>query len=251
MGIETATKISELNAAWPLGTDDARDGDNHIRLIKQVLQNDALSTKDGGTVNGTSFKVAGPVPRFENGGGSVIHRNTSLAANIGIWSSDILAGGTYQLTPRDSAEGVIAGAGGLQVTRNVSGILDVQLTGNNVSNTPPTGASVITRARGDNRYTLATSSQRYKDGISYDATWPSVEELAPAAWIWGGELAEDDPRIGTAGAGLIAEDVVGILPEAVTWNAEGRPEGINPLPLIALLVAELREVKTRLAALEG
>lgn len=38
MGVETATKISQLNAAWPPGTDNKSEGDNHLRLIKSVLQ---------------------------------------------------------------------------------------------------------------------------------------------------------------------------------------------------------------------
>ena len=38
MGIETSTTISGLNALWPLGTDPRAEGDNHLRLVKAVLQ---------------------------------------------------------------------------------------------------------------------------------------------------------------------------------------------------------------------
>lgn len=38
MAIESATNILALNAAWPLGTDAKSEGDDHIRLIKSVLQ---------------------------------------------------------------------------------------------------------------------------------------------------------------------------------------------------------------------
>lgn len=38
MGIETSTTIVGLNPNWPLGTDPRSEGDNHIRLIKSVLQ---------------------------------------------------------------------------------------------------------------------------------------------------------------------------------------------------------------------
>ena len=41
MGLETFSGkfISDLNAAWPLGTDTKDDGDGHLRGIKLVLQN--------------------------------------------------------------------------------------------------------------------------------------------------------------------------------------------------------------------
>ena len=38
MGLETATYISELNSAWPLGGDPVNKGDDHTRLLKAVLQ---------------------------------------------------------------------------------------------------------------------------------------------------------------------------------------------------------------------
>jgi hypothetical protein len=38
MGVETATYISQLSATNPLGTDPISDGDNQIRLVKDVLQ---------------------------------------------------------------------------------------------------------------------------------------------------------------------------------------------------------------------
>jgi len=52
MGLETATTIAELNALWPLGSDPKSQGDDHLRLIKSVMQNDALSKALGGTVQG-------------------------------------------------------------------------------------------------------------------------------------------------------------------------------------------------------
>ena len=38
MGVETATFISQLSATNPLGTDPISEGDNQIRLVKDVLQ---------------------------------------------------------------------------------------------------------------------------------------------------------------------------------------------------------------------
>lgn len=38
MGLEAAVYIDDLNASWPLGTDLRSSADNHLRLIKAVLQ---------------------------------------------------------------------------------------------------------------------------------------------------------------------------------------------------------------------
>lgn len=46
MPLETGTKIEDLNPLWPLGSDPVSEGDDHTRLIKSVLQNDALVEAD-------------------------------------------------------------------------------------------------------------------------------------------------------------------------------------------------------------
>lgn len=38
MPLETATTISQLDANWPLGSDSATRGDDHLRLLKAVLK---------------------------------------------------------------------------------------------------------------------------------------------------------------------------------------------------------------------
>ena len=55
MGLETGNEIADLNQNWPLGTDPKSQGDDHIRLVKKVIQNDALSLSDGGTIIGAVF----------------------------------------------------------------------------------------------------------------------------------------------------------------------------------------------------
>lgn len=39
MGLETGTYINDLTPSWPLASDQKRQGDDHIRLIKDVLKN--------------------------------------------------------------------------------------------------------------------------------------------------------------------------------------------------------------------
>lgn len=47
MSLETATKISELVASNPTGTDPKSQGDDHLRMIKAVLQNNAIKSEIG------------------------------------------------------------------------------------------------------------------------------------------------------------------------------------------------------------
>ena len=51
MGLESSTTIDGLNASWPTGSDLKNQGDDHLRLIKSVLQSDAVSKSDPGDIN--------------------------------------------------------------------------------------------------------------------------------------------------------------------------------------------------------
>jgi hypothetical protein len=57
MGIEVATYISQLSSTNPLGTDPVSEGDQHLRLIKSVLQSQFTNlgttavTADAATLN--------------------------------------------------------------------------------------------------------------------------------------------------------------------------------------------------------
>ena len=111
-------------------------------------------------------------------------------------------------------------------------------------------ASVVTRMRGDARYQQTSSSRRFKEKEA-PAGPRGLSRLEARSWTWGGALDEDDPRRGQAGYGLVAEDVAGILPEAVRRDADGQVEGLDALALIGALVEELKAVQGRIAALEA
>lgn len=53
MGLEAASFISELNQNWPLDTDSATQGDDHLRTIKSVLRN----TFPGASGNGFNKQI--------------------------------------------------------------------------------------------------------------------------------------------------------------------------------------------------
>lgn len=89
MAVEAATKISELNPLWPLGTDPKSEGDQHLRLLKSVLQ----STTGGAlsdinllvkTTSGTYTKPTG-LKLLEvwtvGGGGDGANLTVSIASN--------------------------------------------------------------------------------------------------------------------------------------------------------------------------
>lgn len=43
--------------------------------------------------------------------------------------------------------------------------------------------------------------------------------------------------------GLIAEEVVKIIPEAIFYNNEGQIEGLKPLTLIAIIIEAIKEIE--------
>jgi hypothetical protein len=47
MSLESATKVSELVATNPTGSDPKSQGDDHLRMIKLVLQNNAIKSEIG------------------------------------------------------------------------------------------------------------------------------------------------------------------------------------------------------------
>jgi len=52
-------------------------------------------------------------------------------------------------------------------------------------------------------------------------------------------------------AGLIAEDVFKVLPNLVTLNKQGDPEGVNYTKLTAYLIEAVKELKNELDSLKG
>lgn len=46
MPLESGDTIADLNPLWPLGSDPKSQGDDHLRLIKTVLQNDVYPKED-------------------------------------------------------------------------------------------------------------------------------------------------------------------------------------------------------------
>ena len=82
MGLEAANNIGELNPAWPLGSDPKSEGDNHIRLIKSILQ------------------ASWPIGKIWK---STIDENPFLHLGFGTW--DVLAPGLMLIGSGDNGDG--------------------------------------------------------------------------------------------------------------------------------------------------
>ncbi|MFT3973158.1 MAG: tail fiber domain-containing protein [Amaricoccus sp.] len=118
MGLEAASKISQLNAAWPLGTDPRSQGDDHLRLIKSVMKADALSKDDGGIMAGglsfgegisLNFPDATGVQRqaLRAAAGVLTLGNASFTSQQinGVWSFNTFNGSFLNLTGNLSVGG--------------------------------------------------------------------------------------------------------------------------------------------------
>lgn len=57
MGIESVSFIEDLNAAWPLSNDPREEGDNHLRLLKTVLQANFPNLGNSVAVNPTAAEL--------------------------------------------------------------------------------------------------------------------------------------------------------------------------------------------------
>ena len=97
MGLEAFTFIKNLTKTWPLGTDPKSEGDDHIRGIKTVLQNQFSGFTDGIPITLTetqinsrnALSVGGKVPGTNPGDLAVLDANGKVPAAV---NSDTVGG---------------------------------------------------------------------------------------------------------------------------------------------------------------
>jgi len=96
--------------------------------------------------------------------------------------------------------------------------------------------------------TCSASSARFKENIENLAYGlDAVRNLRPVTFNYKKEVNPDTSlRIG-----FIAEEVVSVVPEVVTLDKDGNPEGVAYDNLVPVLVNALQEIDARLAALES
>jgi hypothetical protein len=112
MALETATYISQLTATNPTASDPVSQGDDHLRLIKSVLQSQfttlgaaavtttaaELNLLDGktavGDVTGPGSATDNAIVRFDGTGGKTLQNTSTTTIND---NGDIVVGGTTPL----------------------------------------------------------------------------------------------------------------------------------------------------------
>jgi hypothetical protein len=106
------------------------------------------------------------------------------------------------------------------------------------------GSEVTVSTNGQLGY--VPSSRRYKDDIKpMDGMGGTLMKLRPVTFRYKKRYANGDR---STQYGLIAEEVVGVLPALVVRNAEGRPETVKYRELPALLLAGYQEQQNAIQA---
>jgi len=83
MPLETSTTIDGLNALWPLGTDTKSQGDDHLRLLKSVLQADAVDQAQFATLSGSTVKATAQARnRIANPAMQISQENINTAGTV-------------------------------------------------------------------------------------------------------------------------------------------------------------------------
>lgn len=124
MGLESATYISELNEAWPLGTDGKNTLDNHARMTKAVLKN-TFPNIGAAAVTGTAAQINAAVA---SGGLSTVSSSTT-SLSISVASKSLTV---------EASKGFAAGQA-IQLTYDLTNYM----TGNVTSYNSTTGALVV------------------------------------------------------------------------------------------------------------
>src|SRR5690606_20479654 len=90
-----------------------------------------------------------------------------------------------------------------------------------------------------------SSSRSYKSGIERYTIAPDLlDRMQPVTF-------EYRTMPGRRHIGLIAEDMQPLVPEAVFIGAGGSNSGIDYMQLVPVLIAELQQLRRRVAALEA
>ena len=158
MGLETATYISQLTATNPTSSDPVSQGDDHLRLIKSVLQSQfttlgaaavtttaaELNLLDGktavGDVTGPGSSVDNAIARFSGTGGKTIQNTTVTISDdppvvkIGDGTAEdttILFDGNakdFYMALDDTADKLVIGEGSTVGTNSIMTITDDTVT---------------------------------------------------------------------------------------------------------------------------
>jgi len=189
------------------------------RTTAPVFNTEAIAAGD--TTGQNFVTVDGGVTNTGDGAGVLIRNNGTTVVGIGNYSA-AYSGGAYSAAPTLY----------FNATPKVLGIG----TG--------AGTNAMKYDTGNNQWTYDTSSIRYKDNVrdsSYGLT--AVNALQARQFSYKDSGRED--------VGFIAEELVNVVPELVTKNADQQPDAVSYDRLTAVLCKAIQELSAKVEALEA
>jgi hypothetical protein len=234
----------ELNTS---GSDNTADGDYALHNNSTGNWNTAVgyaallynTTGTANTASGTFTFNANTTGSYNTASGyGALNNNTTGSNNI---AEGFLAG--YYLTTGSNNidignAGVAAESNTIRIgtkgTHKVTVIAGIYAT-------PVTGAAVVVSSTG--RLGVTVSSERFKTGIApMGANSSKLQQLRPVTF----RLKSD--RKGTLQYGLIAEEVAKVYPELVIRSETGRVDGVRYDELAPILLSEVQQQQSKIAA---
>lgn len=203
--------------AWDVVADNARF---ELRAFPDNFSGPttALSVSRIGAVTATAF---------DGSGAGLTNLNASSITNGTLPYANMPSGsGTWGGSP------TISGTVTTNGTIRMNGVIDMP-------NLPTGSGGDLVYDAAANQVEVVLSSARFKQDIRRATLDPqAVFRLTPKTFAY-----RRDPT--TRRLGLIAEDVAAVLPRAVNYDADGRPDSINQQALLAYLVAAIQELQRR------
>jgi len=230
MALSTANTINDmrvvlnqvlLNSTPPIGTLSDVD-------VTGISDGDILvwDTADGTFKAGTLSLANGATGRVQISGGSGVF---SSSANL-TFISDVL-----------SVPGLAANTANVgSLTANTANVASFTANTGNVASFTANTANVVSLEAGD---IIESSSKRYKKNIkSIENSLDMILKLNPVSFKWKYDDKFD--------YGLIAEDVITVIPEMAKNNVDGLVDGVRYSKLVTFLIGSIKTLNDRIIQLE-
>jgi microcystin-dependent protein len=145
MALETATYISQLVAANPTGADPIANADDHLRMIKQVLQNTFPNLSGPVSMNQSQLNTAMPI------GGIIMWSGASIPSGWALCNGQTVArsDGAGNITTPSLLDKFPTCAGGSYAVGATGGVATVALS---VAQLPPHNHTANTDTQGNHTH---------------------------------------------------------------------------------------------------
>ena len=240
MALSTANTINDmrvvlnqvlLNSTPPIGTlSDVN--------VTGISDGDILvwDTADGTFKAGTLSLANGATGRVQISGGSGVF---SSSANL-TFISDVLSVPGLVANTTNVETFVANTATVVALTANTANVASFTANTANVETFVANTATVVALEAGD---IIESSSKRYKKNIkSIENSLDMILKLNPVSFKWKYDDKFD--------YGLIAEDVITVIPEMAKNNVDGLVDGVRYSKLVTFLIGSIKTLNDRIIQLE-